>query len=168
VGWAPYVLDLNGNGKLDEFTQPGKPEAGKDMRFNPGSGGYAVMPHPTDGSIWYTSGVFGGRSGFARAVGVVVVIGYVRDAIQQVNPVRRLRQLQTHARGEVMPETLRRAVARPMRKVDPPGRRPVHADARLGVQVVIPVQVAQAGHEGKVSVVWREFLLSDGWQGQPQ
>jgi hypothetical protein len=66
VGWAPYVLDLNGNGKLDEFTQPGKPEAGKDMRFNPGSGGYAVMPHPTDGSIWYTSGVFGGRSGFLR------------------------------------------------------------------------------------------------------
>src|SRR5258708_36936345 len=24
------------------------------------------MPHPTDGSIWYTSGVFGGRPGFLR------------------------------------------------------------------------------------------------------
>ncbi len=60
-GWFPFVLDTNGNGKLDEFTEPGKPaEAGKDMRFNPGSGPYAVMPHPTDGSIWYTSGVFGG------------------------------------------------------------------------------------------------------------
>jgi hypothetical protein len=65
-GWFPYVLDTNGNGKLDEFTEPGKPEADKDIRFNPGSGGYAVMPHPTDGSIWYTSGVFGGRPGFLR------------------------------------------------------------------------------------------------------
>ena len=43
-----------------------KPEEGKDTRFNPGSGPYAVMPHPTDGSIWYTSGVFGGRPGFLR------------------------------------------------------------------------------------------------------
>ena len=31
-----------------------KPEEGKDTRYNPGSGPYAVMPHPTDGSIWYT------------------------------------------------------------------------------------------------------------------
>jgi len=66
VGWAPFVLDLNGNGRLDEFTDAGKPEAGKDMRFNPGSGPYAVMPHPTDGSVWYTAGVFGGRPGFLR------------------------------------------------------------------------------------------------------
>jgi len=66
VGWAPFVLDLNGNGKLDEFSEPGKPEAGKDMRFNPGSGPYAVMPHPTDGSVWYTAGVFGGTPGFLR------------------------------------------------------------------------------------------------------
>jgi hypothetical protein len=66
VGWHPFVLDSNGNGKLDEFAEPGKPEAGKDMRFNPGSGPYAVMPHPTDGSIWYTSGVFGGTPGFLR------------------------------------------------------------------------------------------------------
>jgi streptogramin lyase len=64
VGWHPFVLDSNGNGKLDEFGD--KPEAGKDTRFNPGSGPYAVMPHPTDGSIWYTSGVFGGRPGFLR------------------------------------------------------------------------------------------------------
>ena len=31
-----------------------------------GSGPYAVMPHPNDGSIWYTSGTFGGRPGFLR------------------------------------------------------------------------------------------------------
>jgi hypothetical protein len=66
VGWFPFVLDSNGNGKLDEFAEPDKPEAAKDTRFNPGSGPYAVMPHPTDGSVWYTSGVFGGRPGFLR------------------------------------------------------------------------------------------------------
>jgi hypothetical protein len=66
-GWHPFVLDVNGNGKLDDgWTEPGKPEAGKDMRLNPGSGPYAVMPHPTDGSVWYTTGVFGGAPGFLR------------------------------------------------------------------------------------------------------
>ena len=64
VGWFPFVLDTTGNGKLDEFSD--KPEPGKDLRFNPGSGPYAVMPNPADGSIWYTSGVFGGRAGFLR------------------------------------------------------------------------------------------------------
>ena len=65
-GWAPFVLDLNGNGTLDEYTDPGKPaEAGKDMRIA-GSGPYAVMPHTTDGSIWYTANVFAGRPGFLR------------------------------------------------------------------------------------------------------
>ena len=56
-GWAPFVLDTNANGKVDEWTEPGKPaEAGKDMRIA-GSGPYAVMPHPTDGSVWYTVNV---------------------------------------------------------------------------------------------------------------
>jgi streptogramin lyase len=64
VGWHPFVLDSNGNGKLDAFGN--KPEEGKDTRFNPGSGPYAVMPHTTDGSVWFTSGVFGGRPGFLR------------------------------------------------------------------------------------------------------
>jgi hypothetical protein len=66
-GWAPFVLDSNGNGKLDEWSDAGKPsEPGKDARINPGSGPYAVMPHPTDGSVWYTVGVFAGRPGFMR------------------------------------------------------------------------------------------------------
>jgi hypothetical protein len=64
-GWAPWVLDTNGNGKVDEWTEPDKPaEAGKDMRIA-GSGPYAVMPH-TDGSVWYTFNVFVGRPGFLR------------------------------------------------------------------------------------------------------
>jgi hypothetical protein len=65
-GWAPWVLDTNGNGKVDDYTEPGKPaEAGKDMRLA-GSGPYAVMPHPTDGSIWYTFNIFVGTAGFIR------------------------------------------------------------------------------------------------------
>jgi hypothetical protein len=65
-GWAPWVLDTNGNGKVDEYSEPDKPvEAGKDMRIA-GSGPYAVMPHPTDGSVWYTFNVFAGRPGFLR------------------------------------------------------------------------------------------------------
>jgi hypothetical protein len=65
-GWAPFVLDTNGNGKVDEYTEPGKPEEpGKDMRIA-GSGPYAVMPHPTDGSVWYTTNVFAGPPGFLR------------------------------------------------------------------------------------------------------
>ncbi len=65
-GWAPFVLDLNGNAKADEYTEPGKPiEPGKDMRIA-GSGPYAVMPHPTDGSVWYTLNTFAGTPGFLR------------------------------------------------------------------------------------------------------
>ncbi len=67
IGWAPFVLDTNGNGKRDEFTEPGQPtDAGKDARITGGSGPYAVMPHPKDGSVWYTVGVFGGQAGFMR------------------------------------------------------------------------------------------------------
>ena len=65
-GWAPFVLDTNGNGTVDEYTEPGAPaQAGKDMRVA-GSGPYAVMPHPTDGSVWYTVNVFVGTPGFMR------------------------------------------------------------------------------------------------------
>ena len=50
-GWAPLVLDTNGNGKLDAWTEPAQPlDASKDMRI--AGGYYAVMPNPADGSIW--------------------------------------------------------------------------------------------------------------------
>jgi streptogramin lyase len=66
-GWAPFVLDTNANGKLDEFTEPGQTvNSDKDMRITGGSGTYSVMPNPVDGSIWYTVGVFGGGPGFLR------------------------------------------------------------------------------------------------------
>jgi hypothetical protein len=65
-GWAPFVLDTNGNGKLDDYTEPGKPrDPQKDARIG-GSGPYAVMPNPADGSIWYTMNLFAGGSGVLR------------------------------------------------------------------------------------------------------
>jgi hypothetical protein len=63
-GWSPYVLDTNGNGKRDDYVEPGQPaDPSKDTRIelNGLSGAYAVMPSPIDGSIWFTTGVFGGR-----------------------------------------------------------------------------------------------------------
>jgi len=50
-GWAPLVLDTNGNGKLDPWVEPGQPmDPGRDLRLAVGF--YAVMPNPADGSVW--------------------------------------------------------------------------------------------------------------------
>jgi hypothetical protein len=66
-GWSPFVLDTNGNGKRDEYVEPNQPlDPAKDKRIVAGSGPYAVMPSPVDGSIWYTVGVFGGTPAFLR------------------------------------------------------------------------------------------------------
>ncbi len=66
-GWAPWVLDTNGNGKLDEYVEPNAPaDPGKNRRITAGSGPYSVMPNPKDGSIWYAIGTFAGPPGFLR------------------------------------------------------------------------------------------------------
>ncbi|MEA3193171.1 MAG: hypothetical protein QOD26_1504 [Betaproteobacteria bacterium] len=66
-GWSPFILDTNGNGRRDEFVEPNQAiDPARDKRIVPGSGPYAVMPSPADGSIWYTVGVFGGPPGFLR------------------------------------------------------------------------------------------------------
>ncbi|MBI3374526.1 MAG: carboxypeptidase regulatory-like domain-containing protein [Betaproteobacteria bacterium] len=68
-GWSPFVLDTNGNGKRDDYVEPNQPvDPAKDKRIMPGSGPYAVMPSPVDGSIWYTTGVFGGTPSVLRFV----------------------------------------------------------------------------------------------------
>ena len=54
-GWSAFVLDSNGNGRRDESDTP-----------IAGSGTYAVMPNPADGSIWYTVRVFAGRGAVMR------------------------------------------------------------------------------------------------------
>jgi hypothetical protein len=50
-GWAPLVLDTNGNGKLDAWTEPGQPTSpSTDQRLAVSL--YAIMPNPADGSVW--------------------------------------------------------------------------------------------------------------------
>ena len=51
-GWTAMILDTNGNGKRDEgYAGPNDPvDPAKDKRIT--AGFYAVMPHPTDGSVW--------------------------------------------------------------------------------------------------------------------
>jgi hypothetical protein len=52
-GWTALVMDYNGNGKRDEYTEPNQPaDPAKDRRFN--NGLYSVAPAP-DGSIWGSS-----------------------------------------------------------------------------------------------------------------
>ena len=66
-GWSPFVLDTNGNGKRDDYVEPNQSvDPAKDKRIIPGSGPYAVMPSPVDGSVWYTVGAFGGTPSFLR------------------------------------------------------------------------------------------------------
>jgi hypothetical protein len=50
-GWAPFILDTNGNGRRDEWVEPDQPlDPKRDKRV--ASGFYAVMPNPKDGSVW--------------------------------------------------------------------------------------------------------------------
>jgi len=50
-GWTALVLDTNGNGKRDAYTEPDAPaDPTKDRRIN--ASFYAVMPNPVDGSVW--------------------------------------------------------------------------------------------------------------------
>ena len=66
-GWSPFILDTNGNGKRDDYVGPKDPvDPAKDKQIIPGSGAYAVMPSPVDGSIWYSVGTFAGTPGFLR------------------------------------------------------------------------------------------------------
>ena len=59
-GWTVQVLDTNGNGRRDEYVEPGEPmDPSKDTRIERGF--YGVAPSPLDGSIWgSTLGMPGG------------------------------------------------------------------------------------------------------------
>jgi len=50
-GWAPLILDTNGNGRQDAWTEPGEPlDPALDARVP--AAFYAVMPNRVDGSVW--------------------------------------------------------------------------------------------------------------------
>ena len=56
-GWAPLILDTNGNGVQDAWTEPGEdPQPGLDTRV--ARGFYAVMPEPRGDSIWGSNAFF--------------------------------------------------------------------------------------------------------------
>jgi hypothetical protein len=53
-GWSPFILDTNGNGKRDEYVEPGQPvDPAKDKRVVAGL--YSVAVSPVDGTVWGTS-----------------------------------------------------------------------------------------------------------------
>jgi hypothetical protein len=53
-GWTPFILDTNGNGKRDDYVEPGQPvDPTKDKRVVAGL--YSVAVNPVDGTIWGTS-----------------------------------------------------------------------------------------------------------------
>jgi hypothetical protein len=56
-GWTPLVMDLNGNGRRDAYTEPNAPvDPAQDKRIQPGQyggGPYALAPAP-DGTVWGT------------------------------------------------------------------------------------------------------------------
>ncbi len=62
-GWTALIVDYNGNGRRDEYTEPNvPPDSTKDRLFPPGQYGggvYALSPAP-DGSVWGTTFGFPG------------------------------------------------------------------------------------------------------------
>ena len=53
-GWAPLVLDTNGNGRRDAWVEPDAPvDPAKDMRIS--AGYYGVAVNPVDGTVWGSS-----------------------------------------------------------------------------------------------------------------
>jgi hypothetical protein len=53
-GWAPFVIDTNGNGRRDEWVEPNQAvDPQKDKRITAGL--YSVAFNPKDGSIWGTA-----------------------------------------------------------------------------------------------------------------
>jgi hypothetical protein len=53
-GWTPLILDTNGNGKRDDYVEPGQPvDPTKDKRVALSL--YSVAVNPLDGSVWGTA-----------------------------------------------------------------------------------------------------------------
>ncbi len=50
-GWAPLILDTNGNGEQDAWTEPGD-EMNPELDMRVANGFYAVMPEPRGDAIW--------------------------------------------------------------------------------------------------------------------
>ncbi len=50
-GWCPYIVDNNGNGRADDYVEPGEPaDPTKDRRLT--GFAYGMIPDPLDASVW--------------------------------------------------------------------------------------------------------------------
>ena len=56
-GWAPLILDTNGNGVQDAWTEPGE-DSQPSLDTRVPRGFYAVMPEPRGDSIWGSNAFF--------------------------------------------------------------------------------------------------------------
>ena len=60
-GWAPLILDTNGNGKQDAWVEPDQPvDPTKDKRID--TSFYGISVSPVDGSVWGTLNEFPGAA----------------------------------------------------------------------------------------------------------
>jgi hypothetical protein len=58
-GWAPIIIDTNGNGKQDAWVEPDQPvDPAKDKRID--ASFYGISVSPVDNSIWGTVNTFSG------------------------------------------------------------------------------------------------------------
>jgi hypothetical protein len=50
-GWTPIIVDVNGNGKRDEYVEPNQPaDPTKDKRIQ--AAFYGIQPSPVDDTVW--------------------------------------------------------------------------------------------------------------------
>ena len=56
-GWAPFILDTNGNGRQDPWVEPGQPiDPARDARIE--GSVYGIIINPLDGSVWSAPGQY--------------------------------------------------------------------------------------------------------------
>jgi hypothetical protein len=61
LGWAPLILDTNGNGKQDAWVEPDEPvDPTKDKRID--ASFYGISVSPVDGSVWGNTNAFPGAA----------------------------------------------------------------------------------------------------------
>ena len=131
-GWTVQVLDTNGNGRRDEYVEPGEPiDPTKDARIERGF--YGVAPSPLDGSIWGSTLGFPG--GLVRLVpgddpvhtalggvlrGAVERVGRAGPGVLAARHGRRQRRRRLDGAGErslreLRPHEVHRSAQRPHR-----------------------------------------------------
>ena len=111
-GWCPMIVDTNGDGKIGEYTNPGRPaDPNKDMRVS--GFPYGIIVNPKDGSVWWATSAAtidarGGVPGPNRPHGdrvepaVLLQDGDLRAAVLRDQPegLRRLHAARSRRRSQ--------------------------------------------------------------------